>query len=89
MHTVVESGNLVSKHQIQSDLSVENELLLLFFLTFSALVANPKKTTLHGGQSRSWSAEQGKKKKKKKPGSAPPPPPPPVRAARSEKNEIK
>ena len=35
-------------------------LLLLLFLTFSALVANPKKTTLHGGQSRSWSAEQGK-----------------------------
>ena len=33
----------------------------LLFLTFSALVANPKKTTLHGGQSRSWSAEQGKK----------------------------
>ena len=28
---------------------------------FSVLVANPKKTTLHGGQSRSWSAEQGKK----------------------------
>ena len=38
-------------------------LLLLLFLTFSALVANPKKTTLHGGQSRSWYAEQGKKKK--------------------------
>ena len=35
-------------------------LLLLLFLTFSVLVANPKKTTLHGGQSRSWSAEQGK-----------------------------
>ena len=34
-------------------------LLLLLFLTFSALVASPKKTTLHGGgQSRSWSAEQ-------------------------------
>ena len=48
-------------------------LLLLLFLTFSALVANPK-TTLHGGQSRSWSAEQGEKKKKKS-GSAPPPPP--------------
>ena len=29
------------------------------------LVANPKKTTLHGRQSRSWSAEQGKKKRKK------------------------
>ena len=40
-------------------------LLLLLFLTFSALVANPKKTTLHGGQSRSWSAEQGKKEKEK------------------------
>ena len=34
-------------------------LLLLLFLTFSVLVADPKKTTLHGGQSRSWSTEQG------------------------------
>ena len=41
-------------------------LLLLLSLTFSVLVANPKKTTLHGGQSRSWSAEQQKKKKLKK-----------------------
>ena len=46
-------------------------LLLLLFLTFSPLVANPKKTTLHRGQTRSRSAEQGKKKS----GSAPPPPP--------------
>ena len=38
--------------------------MLLLFLTFSALVANPKKTAFHGGQSRSWSAEQGKKRKK-------------------------
>ena len=29
------------------------------------LVANPKKTTLNGGQSRSWSAEQGKENKRK------------------------
>ena len=28
------------------------------FLTFSVLVAKPEKCTLHGGQSRSWSAEQ-------------------------------
>ena len=52
---------------------VMGEKMLLFFvlfLTFSAMVANPKKHgTLHGGQSRSWSAEQGKKKKKKKSGS--------------------
>ena len=47
---------------------------LYLFLTFSGLVANPKKTTLQGGQSRSWSAEQGKNKIKKS-GSAPPPPP--------------
>ena len=40
-------------------------VFLLLFLTFSAMVANPKKTTLHGGQSRSWSAEQGKKEKEK------------------------
>ena len=33
----------------------------VLFLTFSAMGANPKKTTLHGGQSRSWSAKQGKK----------------------------
>ena len=55
----------------------QNMLLLLLFLTFSALVANPKKTTLHGGQPRSWSAEQGKKKKKKRLDAPPPPRPPP------------
>ena len=49
-------------------------LLLLLFFTFSALVANPKKTTLHGGQSRSWSAEQGKKEKEKVWQRTPPPP---------------
>ena len=60
-------------------------LLLLLLLTFSALVANPEKTTLHGGQSRSWSAEQGKKKKKSLAAPHSPPPPPRARAARSEK----
>ena len=59
-------------------------MLLLLFLTFSALVANPKKTTLHGGQSRSWSAEQGKKEKEKVWQRTPPPP---LRAARSEKKK--
>ena len=34
----------------------------------------PEKTTLHGGQSRSWSAEQGEKKKKKSLAAPPPPP---------------
>ena len=45
----------------------------------------PEKTTLHGGQSRSWSAEQGKKEKEKVWQRTPPPPP--ARAARSEKNK--
>ena len=59
-------------------------LLVLLSLTFSIMVANPKKTTgiLHGGQSRSWSAEQGKENENITSGSAPPPPPPD--AARTE-----
>ena len=59
-------GNLPAKYTY---------MLLLLFLTFSALVADPKKNTLHGGQSRSWSAQQGKKKKNV----WQPPPPPPSR----------
>ena len=51
-----------------------HHMLLLLFLTFSALVANPQKTILHGGQSRSLSAEQGKKEKEKV-WQRPPPPP--------------
>ena len=51
-------------------------MLLLLFLTFSVLVANPKKTTLYGGQSRSWSAEQGKENKRKSLAAYPPPRPP-------------
>ena len=52
----------------------------------------PKKTTLRGGQSRSWSAERGKKRRKKvwqrlHPPSLPPPPS--LRAARSEKKKKK
>ena len=50
----------------------------------------PEKTTLHGGQSRSWSAEQGKKEKEKVWQRTRPPPQKkkkkgPPRAARSEK----
>ena len=51
-------------------------LLLLLFLTFRVLVANPKKTTLHGGQSLSRSAEQGKENKIKSLAAYPPTPPP-------------
>ena len=44
----------------------------------------PEKPTLHGGQSRSWSAEQGKENKRKSLAAYPPPPPTP-HTARSEK----
>ena len=43
----------------------------------------PEKTTLHGGQSRSWSAELGKENKRKSLAAYPPPPTP--HTARSEK----
>ena len=61
----------------------ESCTLLLVVSHIQRIACQPEKTTLHGGQSRSWSAEQGKKKKKSL---APPPSPPPLqRAARSEK----
>ena len=64
----------------------KTSVLLLLFLTFSVLVANPKKTTLHGGQSRSWSAEQGKENKRRSLAAYPPPIP---LTARSEKKKKK
>ena len=84
-------------HYLHANLSIGNNIVyisvnllrlinfvLLLFLTFSALVANPKKTTLHGGQSRSWSAEQGKKEKEKVWQRTPPPP---ARCSFGEKNK--
>ena len=62
-------------------------LLLLLFLTFSALVANPKKL-LYTVANPARGLLNREKKKKKKSGSAPPPPPP-ARAARSEKKKKK
>ena len=62
-------------------------LLLLLFLTFSALVANPKKTTLHGGQSRSWSAKQRKENKRKSLATYPPPHPPTLLVRRKKKKK--
>ena len=50
----------------------------------SAYWLQPEKTTLHGGQSRSWSAEQGKENKIKSLAAYPPPTPTP-HIARSEK----
>ena len=49
--------------------------MLLLFLTFSALVANPKKLLYTVANPARGLLNRGKKKKKKS-GSAPPPPPP-------------
>ena len=49
------------------------DVVVFLFLTFSVSVANPKKPTLYGHQSRSWSAEQGKKNKRKRSGTPHPP----------------
>ena len=60
-------------------------LLLLFVVVVSHIQrigCQPEKTTLHGGQSRSWSAEQGKDNKRKSLAAYPPPTP---HTARSEK----
>ena len=43
--------------------------------TLSVLVANPKKTTLHNGQSRAWSVEEGKEKKRESLAAPAPPTP--------------
>ena len=46
----------------------------------------PEKTTLHGGQSRSWSAEQGKENKRKSLAAYPPPIPHTARSEKINKN---
>ena len=57
-------------------------LLLLLFLTFSALVANPKKLLYTVANPARGLLNKEKKRRKSQ---AAPPPPPPARAARSEK----
>ena len=58
--------------------------MLLLFLTFSALVANPKKL-LYTVANPARGLLNREKKKKKKSGSAPPPPPPRARCSFGEK----
>ena len=59
------------------------ELFVVVVAHIQRIGCEPEKTTLHGGQYRSWSAEQGKTKRKKSLEASPPPP----RAARSEKKK--
>ena len=58
-------------------------VVVVFVSHIQRIGCQPEKTTLHGGQSRSWSAEQGKENKRKSLAAYPPPPTP--HTARSEK----
>ena len=69
---------------LRSKTALKKRLLLLFkeksemllFLTFSVLVANPKKTTLHGGQSARGLLNREERTKEKVWQHTPPPHPP-------------
>ena len=61
----------------------------MLFVTFSALVANPKKLLYTVANPARGLQNRGEKRRKKKSGSAPPPTPLPPRAARSEKKKKK
>ena len=60
-----------------------NHVVVVVVSHIQRIGCQPEKTTLHGGQSRSWSAEQGKENKRKSLAAYPPPPTP--HTARSEK----
>ena len=55
-----------------------NSIVVVFVSHIQRIGCQPEKTTLHGGQSRSWSAEQGKENKRKSLAAYPPPPPTPL-----------
>ena len=54
-------------------LNVRNLVVVVVVSHIQRIGCQPEKTTVHGGQSRSWSAEQQKKKKKSLAASPPPP----------------
>ena len=62
--------------------SADHVVVVVVLSHIQRIGCQPEKTTLHGGQSRSWSAEQGKENKRKSLAAYPPPTP---HTARSEK----
>ena len=71
--------SIIGDHPLQIVVVV----VVVFVSHIQRIGCQPEKTTLHGGQSRSWSAEQGKENKSKSLAAYPPPPTP--HTARSEK----
>ena len=45
--------------------AINNVVVVVVVSHIQRIGCQPEKTTLHGGQSRSWSAEQGKENKRK------------------------
>ena len=72
-----------SKRQLRLQPQVGVVVVVVVVSHIQRIGCQPEKTTLHGGQSRSWSAEQGKENKRKSLAGYPPPPTP--HTARSEK----
>ena len=81
-----QTSSTVAQYVRSSHTGISELLLLLLFLTFSALVANPKKLLYTVANPARGLLNRGKKERKKKSGSAPPPP---ARAARSKKKKRK
>ena len=59
------------------EVSLEDPLVVVAVVVshIQRIGCQPEKNTLHGGQSRSWSAEQGKENKKRSLAAYPPPTP--------------
>ena len=58
----------------QSGGKIVSPIIELFSVSIIVIGCQPEETTLHGGQSHSWSAEEGKREQKKKSGSITPTP---------------
>ena len=77
----ISHGNVCGPHK--GDRLHPDVVVVVVVSHIQRIGCQPEKTTLHGGQSRSWSAEQGKENKRKSLAAYPPPPTP--HTARSEK----
>ena len=67
---------------------VHHVVVVVFDSHIQRIGCQPEKTTLHGGQSRSWSVEQGKENKRKSLAAYPPPHPPHCSFGENNKKKI-
>ena len=70
-------GTLKNKGQVRNHLQSLKLIVVVDVSRIQRIGCQPEKSTLHGGQSRSWPAEQAKENKKRRYLAAYPPPHPP------------